>query len=170
MNPLKNCSSSIISKAYSRDRPRLFDVWESAVRATHFFLTESDLQALVTLVRAKLSAFLPIYCVRDTDGDPFAFMGLEASKIEMLCVHARKRGTGIRRLLVEFAIQAFGATSVDVNERNVLAVGFYHRLGFLQVGRSPLDSTGNPFPILHCSLVQSDRVPDGTGEYPGCLA
>lgn len=169
-NPLKDLGPSMISEANSRDLPRLFDIWESAVRATHFFLTESDLQTLAPLVRAELSAFSPIYCVRDTDGNPFAFMGVRASKIEMLFVHAGKRGTGTGRLLVEFAIQTLGATAVDVNEQNSLAVGFYRHLGFCQVGRSPLDSSGNPFPILHCRVVRSDRVPDSPGEYAGCQA
>jgi putative acetyltransferase len=42
-----------------------------------------------------------------------------------------------------------GALTVDVNEQNPAAVGFYERLGFVVVGRSPRDGSGRPFPLLH---------------------
>jgi ribosomal protein S18 acetylase RimI-like enzyme len=46
------------------------------------------------------------------------------------------------------------ADSVDVNENegNDQAIGFYRHLGFRQIGRSPVDPAGNPFPILHLAL------------------
>jgi putative acetyltransferase len=36
-----------------------------------------------------------------------------------------------------------------VNEQNEGACAFYRKLGFRQVGRSELDDSGRPFPILH---------------------
>ena len=36
-----------------------------------------------------------------------------------------------------------------MNEQNVAARGFYEALGFAVVGRSPMDDTGRPYPILH---------------------
>jgi putative acetyltransferase len=36
-----------------------------------------------------------------------------------------------------------------VNEQNEQAVGFYRRMGFEVVGRSPDDSMGKPYPLLH---------------------
>lgn len=147
-----SASFSKITKTTERDLPRLFEVWESSVRASHFFLTESDIQTLIPLVRAELANFSPIYCLRAADGKPFAMLGVEGSKIEMLFIHADNRGSGAGRLLTEFAIQVLHADSVDVNEQNGLAIGFYQHLGFRQIGRSPLDPDGNPFPILHMAL------------------
>lgn len=46
------------------------------------------------------------------------------------------------------------ALSVDVNEQNPQAVGFYLHYGFVQTGRSPLDGEGRPFPLLHMSLLR----------------
>jgi putative acetyltransferase len=46
-------------------------------------------------------------------------------------------------------VVALGATTVDVNEQNVGAVAFYRRIGFEVEGRSEVDSTGKPFPLLH---------------------
>jgi len=42
--------------------------------------------------------------------------------------------------------------SVDVNEQNPEAVGFYLHIGFVQTGRSPLYGEGHPLPLLHLSL------------------
>lgn len=142
---------SRITQATERDLPRLFEVWESSVRATHAFLTESDIQTLIPLVKAELAAFSPIHCLRDDDGEPFAILGVEGSRIEMLFVHADWRGSGAGRRLMEFSIQALGADSVDVNEDNGQAIGFYQHLGFRKTGRTPLDPFG--FPILHMSLT-----------------
>jgi putative acetyltransferase len=36
-----------------------------------------------------------------------------------------------------------------VNEQNPAACGFYEHLGFVVVGRSEVDGTGRPFPLLH---------------------
>ena len=52
--------------------------------------------------------------------------------------------------IVAFARQ--GADSVDVNEQNPQAVGFYLRMGFAVVGRSETDDADRPFPILHLRL------------------
>ena len=143
---------SKITQTDIQDLPRLFEVWESSVRASHSFLTENDIQSLIPLVKTELAHFNPIYCIRDKDKSPFAILGVEGSKIEMLFIHADFQGKGAGRLLTEYAIQVLHADSVDVNEQNDLAIGFYQHLGFRQIGRSPLDPSGNPFPILHMAL------------------
>jgi len=143
---------SSISQTTVQDLPRLFEVWESSVRMTHSFLSEADIRSLVPLAHAEIATFRPIYCLRDTNGLPFAMLGVESFKIEMLFVHADYRGNGAGRLLVEFAIHELHADCVDVNEQNPPAIAFYQHMGFYQVGRSSLDPSGNPFPILHLAL------------------
>jgi putative acetyltransferase len=141
-----------VTPAEPSDQARLFEVWESSVRATHHFLSEADLQFLIPLAKRWLAGFTPVYCLRDPDGRVYAFVGVAGSNIDMLFVHADRRGTGAGRALVEYAVRELGADAVDVNEQNPGAVGFYEHLGFRTVGRSPLDSTGKPFPILHMRL------------------
>lgn len=41
------------------------------------------------------------------------------------------------------------ATSVDVNEQNPQAIGFYEHHGFRTVSRTTHDPSGKPYPILH---------------------
>jgi hypothetical protein len=54
-----------------------------------------------------------------------------------------------RRLVAYAQALRPGALAVDVNEQNVAGRSFYEALGFVVIGRSPLDDTGRPYPILH---------------------
>ena len=56
----------------------------------------------------------------------------------------RRRSKSIGRRLLTYAIKTLGATRLDVNEQNEQALGFYQRMGFEVVGRSPLDGLGKP--------------------------
>ncbi|GGY43290.1 acetyltransferase [Pseudoduganella albidiflava] len=141
-----------VDKVNENDLPRLFDVWEQSVRATHDFLSEEGIRDLVPLVRQILQKFAPLYCLRDTANQPFAFIGVADGNIEMLFVHPEHRGGGAGRTLIHFAVSHLNATKVDVNEQNHQAVGFYARMGFRMVGRSEKDPFGQPYPLLHLAL------------------
>jgi len=91
--------------------------------------------------------------VRDEKGQIVGFVGVVEDKVEMLFIHPQWRGQGIGRRLLEYAIKALGSTKVDVNEQNQQAVGFYQRMGFEVEGRSELDGSGKPFPLLHMQLA-----------------
>ena len=45
--------------------------------------------------------------------------------------------------------------TVDVNEQNHGAVGFYRHIGFEVTGRSDLDDQGRPYPLLHLRRQRS---------------
>jgi putative acetyltransferase len=142
-----------ITLATPFDLPRLMAVWDSAVRATHDFLHPADIERLRPLVRRGLSTFSPLHVLRDAQGAPYAFLGVEDRAIEMLFVHDAWRGRGAGRRLVAFAVERLGAMRVDVNEQNTQGVDFYRHLGFRPFARSPLDGQGAPFPILHLTLA-----------------
>lgn len=131
------------------DIDRLVEVWEAAVRATHEFLSESDIQFFKPMVLPGLLSLDHLLCVRDLDGRLVGFVGVSAGKMEALFVHPSCRGAGVGRRLTRHAVVELGATKVDVNEQNQQAVGFYRRLGFEIEGRSEVDGTGKPFPLLH---------------------
>jgi putative acetyltransferase len=92
-------------------------------------------------------------CVRDGNGMVAGFIGIAEGKVEMLFIHPEYREQGIGRTLLRYAIHERGATTVDVNEQNDQALGFYLRMGFVVVGRSELDSNGKPYPLLHMRLA-----------------
>ncbi|CCZ10606.1 GNAT family N-acetyltransferase [uncultured Culturomica sp.] len=129
----------------------LVKLWELSVRATHFFLSESDIVALRPLVKEGIKQLENVYCICDEWDKAVAFMGIEGNKLEMLFVHPQCRARGVGKKMINQAL-SLGVRYVDVNEQNPQAVGFYEHLGFRCFRRSELDGQGNPFPILHLKL------------------
>ncbi|HEX6541717.1 MAG TPA: acetyltransferase [Ktedonobacterales bacterium] len=136
----------------AEDLPRVIEVWEASVRATHHFLTEADIQFFKPLVGEELPHLEVLAGVRDIEGHIVGFIGVEGVKVEALFVHPAWRGQGIGRRLLTYAIETLGASEVDVNEQNEQAVGFYRRMGFEVAGRSAEDGMGLPFPLLHMRM------------------
>jgi putative acetyltransferase len=140
-----------IRPARDTDHAALLDLWERSVRATHDFLTEADVAFFQPLVADGLRGdALELWVLADAADAPLGFMGLAGDQIEALFLAPEASGRGGGRRLVAHA-QALrgGALTLDVNEQNPAARAFYERLGFVLVGRSPLDGTGRPFPLLH---------------------
>ena len=130
----------------------LLNIWENSVRATHDFITEEDIEFFKPIIMEQAFPAVSIKCVKDESGTILGFVGCHNNKIEMLFIDDHARGQGLGSVLLQYAITNMGATSVDVNEQNPLAVGFYQHKGFSVVSRSPLDDMGKPFPILHMKL------------------
>lgn len=137
--------------AQPQDREALLALWERSVRATHGFLTENDIVSLQPLVADELASDAVAWWVIASDAlDPIGFLGYTKDTIEGLFIDPAHRGTGAGRLLVEHAQRlATGPLAVDVNEQNDAAIGFYERMGFTIVSRSPTDGAGRPFPLAH---------------------
>lgn len=127
---------------------RLLAIWQSAVRATHTFLSEEDIRAIAPEVPQAIMAVEHLCCFTE-EGVAQGFIGVQDGKIEMLFVDAPARGRGIGKALVRFARSELNAQCVDVNEQNEQGVGFYAHMGFKVISRSALDEQGRPFPILH---------------------
>ncbi|MCG7505314.1 acetyltransferase [Mesorhizobium retamae] len=131
------------------DNARLVDIWLAAVRATHEFLTEEDIQFFLPKLRDQYIPALEVYIAEDDDGQLLGFSGLDGANLEMLFIDPAHHGFGIGKLLVDHAVALKGPLKVDVNEQNPGALAFYLKCGFTQVGRSEFDGTGKPFPLLH---------------------
>lgn len=130
----------------------MLTLWERTVRATHHFLAEEDIAALRPRVAALFGGAAPCefwvaVCVDDI---PLGFLGYARDSVEALFIDPDHRGRGVGTLLMQHAQQlSGGALAVEVNEQNEGALGFYKAQGFSVVSRSPLDSEGRPFPLLH---------------------
>lgn len=135
------------------DYPKLIRIWEDSVRATHSFLKEKDIDFLRPLILEQYFDAVELRCARDNGDRILGFCGVAGSKLEMLFVSPESRGQGVGSALCRYAIETMHVTTVDVNEQNPQAVGFYEHVGFLITGRSPLDGQGKPFPLLHMKLA-----------------
>lgn len=128
------------------------DVWESSVRATHDFLSESDIQrfrALLPDYFAKASLLVGLFSAAGDELLGFAGVNTEEQSLDMLFLRADCLGQGMGEALLRWAVRYGGAVHVDVNEQNPKALRFYERHGFTVQSRSERDGLGNPFPILH---------------------
>ncbi|MDR1111149.1 MAG: GNAT family N-acetyltransferase [Deltaproteobacteria bacterium] len=128
---------------------RLLDIWESAVRKTHDFLSDCDIDHIKPEVQQALKNIKQLYGFFDDKGIVQGFIGITDDKIEMLFIDDNVRGQGIGKQLLDYAVSNLGAKFVDVNEQNEQGVGFYNHLGFYVIGRSEYDEQGRPFPLLH---------------------
>lgn len=142
----------IIRQATNADHPLLLDIWLRSVRATHHFLQQSDIDGLLPQLRDIYLPAVELWVAVDVEDCPLGFIGLNESHVEMLFIEPDLRGKGIGRTLLDHIRSSRNEMSVDVNEQNPQAVGFYLHYGFVQTGRSPLDGEGRPFPLLHLSL------------------
>lgn len=141
------------------DYPRVVDVWEASARATHHFVREADIDVFRPMVRDALPQLTQLACVRDVDGHVAGFIAAAHRRVDMLFLHPMARGQGAGRRLLSHALVAWGATELDVNEQNEQAVGFYLHMGFRVVGRSELDGTGKPYPLLHLKVGGDGQSP-----------
>lgn len=131
------------------DFPRTLDIWRSAVVATHDFLSAEDFAAIEEMVAAHYLPQAELWIAADDDDIALGFMGMTGAQIDSLFVHAGAHGRGVGRALVEHAAALHPVLTVDVNEQNISGAGFYARLGFATIGRSPVDDDGRPYPLLH---------------------
>ncbi len=150
-----------IRKRVDADNTALVDLWERSVRATHDFLSEADIVELYPQVRDLYLPAVEVWVLVDDDGVAQGFIGLNQAHVEMLFVEPGLRGRGIGRRLLDHARATWPRLSVDVNEQNPQACGFYRHYGFRQTGRSAIDSAGRPFPLLHMSLLEDAPPPPG---------
>jgi putative acetyltransferase len=143
----------MIREAIPADRAALLEIWLRSVRATHAFLTEDDIQALVPLVRDFALVELELWVLCTDADEPIGFLGLSGAKVEALFLAPEHRRHGGGRLLLDHARRLKGPLTVDVNEKNPEAMCFYEACGFEVVGRSEVDAQGRPFPLLHLREV-----------------
>ncbi|AKU91969.1 acetyltransferase [Vulgatibacter incomptus] len=135
---------------HAADTEALVEIWRRAVLETHDFLAKADFDD----IHEKLgSVYLPAVNVHVAcaDGRPVGFIGMGGRHVEMLFVDPAVMGSGIGRRLLNH-VAGDRPLTVDVNEQNPKAVGFYLRYGILQTGRSETDGQGRPYPLLHLAM------------------
>lgn len=131
------------------DQARLFKIWHEAVKATHHFLPAKSFAEIAVLVQDKYLPSREFLVYADEDDIPLAFMGTNDGEIESLFVDPRHFGKGIGRTFIDYMKSLHDIVTLEVNEQNPQAVGFYKVCGFEVVRRDATDDHGRPFPILH---------------------
>lgn len=131
---------------------KIVQIWRNSVDATHDFLTTHDRNEIEKEVVSFFSQ-TPVWVATNNENQPLGFMFLHDSHLEALFVDASARGLGVGKRLISHALTLHPDLSIDVNEQNQQAVGFYQHMGFQISGRSEQDSQGRPYPLLHLSKI-----------------
>ncbi|HEK0777202.1 TPA: acetyltransferase [Proteus mirabilis] len=138
----------------SSEAPEIIQIWKNSVDATHDFLTADDRQEIEKEVIGFFSE-TPVWVATNQEDCPLGFMFLHDGHLEALFIDASARGLGIGKQLISHALTLHPNLSVDVNEQNQQAVGFYQHMGFQISGRSELDNQGRAYPLLHLSRAKT---------------
>ncbi|CAN7391692.1 acetyltransferase [Massilia sp. LjRoot122] len=131
------------------DTAALAAIWRASVRATHDFLSDADFREIDSLVAEHYLPATRVWVAIDADGRARGFLGLSGAHVDALFIDPASRGQGVGPILLAHAGSLAGRLTVDVNEQNLQAVGFYRHMGFEATGRSPRDDAGRPYPLLH---------------------
>ncbi len=124
-------------------------MWENSVKATHLFLSESEIENIKQYVPQILREITDLIIAINDDNHPIAFMGIKDRKLEMLFVSAEETGKGIGTKLIQCGINYYSINEVTVNEQNPNAKRFYENNGFQVYKRTETDEQGNPYPLLY---------------------
>ena len=133
------------------DYPEIMDIWESAVKATHHFLSEEDFNYFKEAIPKDYLPHLEVYLITENNKAK-GFASAAGTNLEMLFIHHEARGKGFGKELYQFMKEKTQLTKVHVNEQNLQAIGFYKKMGFTPNGRSEKDGSGKPNPIIHMTL------------------
>jgi putative acetyltransferase len=137
-----------IRRARREELDALLDIWQRAVERTHDFLSPADVAFYRPLVQSRYLPYAELW-VAVEPWMPLGFMGIAGDKVESLFVDPDHLRRGVGRALLAHAFRLRGSLRIDVNEQNHAARAFYARMGFEEIGRSPLDDLGKPFPLIH---------------------
>jgi len=114
---------------------------------------------MIPRVRDYLASSGPVFWVACDDTATIkGFMGMSGSKMESLFLAPEFQRRGAGRRMVRHAQALHGELTTDVNEQNLPARAFYEKCGFVVEGRSDLDASGRPYPLLHMRLAQPSRL------------
>lgn len=127
----------------------LLEVWESSVRATHLFLSDSEIKEIKKYVPQALKEVPVLITAENENGDPIGFMGIAGHMLEMLFLANESRGQGTGKKLLQYGMERYSVREVAVNEQNPSAKGFYEHMGFEVYKRTELDEQGNSYPLLY---------------------
>ena len=133
---------------------KLIAVWEASVRATHLFLSDSEILSIKEYVPQALKSVDKLIIAENDEEKPIAFMGIENETLEMLFITPSERGQGLGKQLLQYGISNYKVNRLTVNEQNPQAKGFYEHMGFHVYKRTDYDEQGNPYPLLYMRLPE----------------
>ena len=94
-----------VSSMNQKLEQQLIEVWESSVKATHTFLSETEIQAIKQYIPEALHHVPHLIIVESENGEPAGFMGISDRNLEMLFIANEQRGKGLGRKLLAYGME-----------------------------------------------------------------
>jgi putative acetyltransferase len=138
----------LIRRAHHGDHGRLLEIWRAAVESSHHFLTPADVDAYEAVVARYLPLMQDLRVAVDRR-EVVGFIAQDDGEVHMLFVDPGAQGRGVGTALLDDVASLHDTLRLDVNEQNPSARAFYRAKGFVEIGRSELDTEGRPFPLIH---------------------
>lgn len=130
------------------DMKHVAEIWLEANEQAHCFIPpkywESKLQAVEELI-PEAEVYVYDEGIKDGEAAEFAvcgFIGLNGGYIEGLFVPELYRGKGIGRALLDFVKEKKAELNLKVYKKNLKAISFYRREGFIVCGSGADVETG----------------------------
>ncbi|WP_443649181.1 GNAT family N-acetyltransferase [Blautia faecicola] len=136
--------------------PVLLTIWEDSVRATHHFLSDTEIEQIREYVPQALQNVSHLLVAQNESGESIGFMGTENNRLEMLFLSPKECGKGIGKQMLQYGMEQYGIRELTVNEQNPQAVVFYMHLGFETYKRADCDEEGNSYPLLYMTLKDTE--------------
>lgn len=130
----------------------LIEIWEDSVKATHLFLSSSEIKSIKKYVSQALLEVDHLLIIKDKKQKIIAFAGVENQRLEMLFIKNSERGKCYGKQLLNHVIKKYQINELTVNEQNPQAVAFYKHMGFNTYRKTEIDEQGNPYPLLYMKL------------------
>ena len=137
---------------------QLTNVWERSVKASHLFLSASEIDEIKEYIPKALQEVGHLVIAVNESGFPVAFMGVENGKLEMLFIAPEECGKGLGKRIIKYGMETLSVLEVTVNEQNKNALGFYEHMGFKVYKRTDIDEQGIPYPLLYMKLQTNDYL------------
>ncbi|EAG2303449.1 GNAT family N-acetyltransferase, partial [Listeria monocytogenes] len=96
---------------------QLIEVWESSVKATHTFLSETEIQAIKQYIPEVLHHVSHLIIVESENGEPAGFMGISDRNLEMLFIANEQRGKGLGKKFLAYGMENYAVNELGVNEQ-----------------------------------------------------
>lgn len=125
------------------DLDQLLDVWFQASEVAHPFLTEEFMAAERENIRNVHIPKANTWVYEDA-GRVVGFIALIGNEVGAIFVSPEVQGRGFGQALMDLARDRHDTLELDVFEANPIGCAFYEKYGFIQIGQSIHQESGQP--------------------------